>query len=99
MTALRGRVSVPKSETELYNERMQQSQRRIESMVEYKAKNHSVLQSELAELATRWKDMRFMRLYDLLWKREWLEEALSAVLSNKGSVTAGVDKMTIEKSP
>lgn len=63
-------------------------------MVEYKAKDHSVLQSELAELATRWKDMRFMRLYDLLWKREWLETALDAVLKNEGAVTPGVDGMT-----
>jgi RNA-directed DNA polymerase len=67
----------------------------LREMVEYKAKDHSVLQSELAELATRWKDMRFMRLYDLLWKREWLETALDAVLSNKGSVTAGVDGISL----
>ncbi len=63
-------------------------------MVEYKAKDHSVLQSELAELATRWPDMRFMRLYDLLWEREWLEAALDAVLDNEGSKTAGVDGIT-----
>ncbi|MDG6906824.1 MAG: HNH endonuclease [Nitrososphaerota archaeon] len=64
-------------------------------MVEYKAKDHSVLQSELAELATRWPDMRFMRLYDLLWEREWLEAALDAVLDNKGSITAGVDEVSL----
>src|SRR5487761_693126 len=97
MTDLWGRTPVPKSgnRTVCTNEQMQASQKEnLRGMVEYKAKDHSILQSELAELATRWKDMRFTRLYDLLWEREWLEVALEAVLDNEGSKTAGVDGIT-----
>ena len=54
------------------------------------------IQSRLALHANYVKAHRFHNLYDLLCRREWLEEALSAVLSNKGSVTAGVDEMTIK---
>ena len=54
------------------------------------------IQSRLAIHANYVKAHRFHNLYDLLCRREWLEEALSAVLSNKGSVTAGVDEMTIK---
>ena len=75
-------------------EQMQSITKEVIGMVEYKAKDHSVLQSELAELATRWPDMRFMRLHDLLWEREWLETALDAVLDNEGSKTAGVDEVS-----
>jgi group II intron reverse transcriptase/maturase len=96
MTDLWGREPVLKFGNRTVRQTEANITKEVIGMVEYKAKDHSVLQSEIAELATRWKDMRFMRLYDLLWKREWLEEALSAVLSNKGSVTAGVDGKTKE---
>jgi len=54
------------------------------------------IQSRLALHANYVKAHRFHNLYDLLCRREWLEEALSAVLSNKGSITAGVDGETIK---
>jgi len=54
------------------------------------------IQSRLAIHANYVKAYRFHNLYDLLCRREWLEEALDAVLSNKGSITAGVDEMTVK---
>jgi RNA-directed DNA polymerase len=51
-------------------------------------------QSRLANYASRVKEHRFHALYDLLCRREWLEEALNAVLDNNGSITAGVDGVT-----
>ena len=52
------------------------------------------IQSRLSIHANYVKAYRFHNLYDLLCRREWLDEALDAVLSNKGSVTAGVDGKT-----
>ena len=52
------------------------------------------IQSRVANYATNVKAHRFHNLYVLLCRREWLEEALDAVLSNKGSVTTGVDGKT-----
>ena len=49
------------------------------------------IQSRLAIHANYVKDHVFHDLYDLLCRREWLEEALDAVLDNEGSKTAGVD--------
>ena len=49
------------------------------------------LQSGLATSATMRRRKRFRRLYPLLWRQEWLEQALKAVLDNKGSETPGVD--------
>ena len=49
------------------------------------------IQSGLAIAATRRKDKQFHNLYPLLWKREWLNQALKAVLDNSGSKTSGVD--------
>ena len=49
------------------------------------------LQSGLATTATMRRRKRFRRLYPLLWRREWLEQALKAVLDNKGSETPGID--------
>ena len=49
------------------------------------------LQSGLATTATMRRRKRFRRLYPLLWRQEWLEQALKAVLDNKGSETPGVD--------
>jgi group II intron reverse transcriptase/maturase len=49
------------------------------------------IQSGLAITATRRKDKQFHNLYPLLWRREWLNQALKAVLDNSGSKTSGVD--------
>ena len=49
------------------------------------------LQSGLAASATMRRRKRFRRLYPLLWRQEWLEQALKAVLDNKGSETPGID--------
>ena len=49
------------------------------------------IQSGLAIAATRRKDKQFHNLHPLLWRREWLEQALKAVLDNTGSKTSGVD--------
>ena len=49
------------------------------------------IQSGLAIAATRQKDKQFHNLYPLLWRREWLNTALKAVLDNSGSKTSGVD--------
>ena len=51
------------------------------------------IQSGLAIAATRRKDKQFHNLYPLLWRREWLNQALEAVLDNAGSKTSGVDGM------
>ena len=51
------------------------------------------IQSGLAIAATRRKDKQFHNLYPLLWRREWLNRALKAVLDNTGSRTSGVDGM------
>ena len=51
------------------------------------------IQSGLAIAATRRKDKQFHNLYPLLWKREWLNSALKAVLDNIGAKTSGVDGM------
>lgn len=50
-----------------------------------------VLQSGLAAKAVLRKAHRFKRLFPLIWRREWLEAALTAVLDNSGSETPGVD--------
>jgi len=49
------------------------------------------IQSGLAKAATRRKDKQFHNLYSLLWRREWLQTALEAVLDNAGAKTSGVD--------
>ena len=49
------------------------------------------IQSGLAITATRRKDKQFHNLYPLLWRREWLNQALKAVLDNAGAKTSGVD--------
>jgi RNA-directed DNA polymerase len=49
------------------------------------------IQSGLAISATRRKDKQFHNLYSILWKREWLNQALEAVLDNAGAKTSGVD--------
>jgi len=49
------------------------------------------LQSGLATTATMRRRKRFGRLYPLLWRREWLEQALKAVRDNKGAETPGID--------
>ena len=49
------------------------------------------IQSGLAIAATRSKDKRFHNLHSLLWRREWLQTALEAVLDNAGAKTSGVD--------
>ena len=51
------------------------------------------IQSGLAIAAMRRKDKQFHNLYSLLWRREWLNQALKAVLDNTGSKTSGVDGM------
>ena len=51
------------------------------------------IQSGLAIAATRRKDKQFHNLYPLLWRREWLNQALKAVLDNTGAKTSGVDGM------
>jgi group II intron reverse transcriptase/maturase len=51
------------------------------------------LQSGLARKAVLRKGWKFDNLYPLLWRREWLEQALDAVLDNTGSETPGVDSM------
>ncbi len=53
------------------------------------------IQSRLANYANSVKEHRFHALYDLLCRREWLEEALDAVLDNSGSKTAGVDGINL----
>src|SRR5208283_6075161 len=49
------------------------------------------IQSGLAIAATRRKDKQFHNLHSLLWRREWLQTALEAVLDNAGAKTSGVD--------
>lgn len=53
------------------------------------------IQSRLAIHANYVKDYVFHNLYDLLCRRQWLEEALNAVLDNAGSKTAGVDEINL----
>src|SRR5712691_7088033 len=48
-------------------------------------------QQGLARKAQADKSHQFEDLYHLLWKREWIEEALRHVLNNDGAGTAGVD--------
>jgi len=49
------------------------------------------IQSGLAITATRRPNKKFHNLHPLLWKREWLNSALKAVLDNTGAKTSGVD--------
>src|SRR5437016_5694982 len=51
------------------------------------------IQSGLAIAATRRPNKQFHNLYPLLWRREWLNSALDAVLDNAGAKTSGVDGM------
>ncbi len=51
------------------------------------------IQSGLSIAATRQPNKRFYDLHSLLWKREWLNSALEAVLDNSGAKTSGVDGM------
>ncbi|MGP8057892.1 MAG: group II intron reverse transcriptase/maturase [Nitrososphaerales archaeon] len=51
------------------------------------------IQSGLAITATRRPNKRFHNLHPLLWRREWLNSALEAVLDNTGAKTSGVDGM------
>jgi RNA-directed DNA polymerase len=51
------------------------------------------IQSGLSIAATRRRNKRFYNLHPLLWKREWLNSALEAVLDNTGAKTSGVDEM------
>ncbi len=74
----------------LYNKTDEQS-----SVVPRKREGRAVLaiQSGLARIATLRKHKRFYNLHPLLWKREWLNSALDAVLDNTGAKTSGVDGM------
>jgi group II intron reverse transcriptase/maturase len=49
------------------------------------------IQSGLARIATLRPSKQFYNLHSLLWKREWLNSALEAVLDNTGAKTSGVD--------
>ena len=49
------------------------------------------IQSGLAIAATRRPKKQFHNLHSLLWRREWLNSALEAVLDNTGAKTSGVD--------
>jgi RNA-directed DNA polymerase len=49
------------------------------------------IQSGLSIAATRRRNKQFHNLFSLLWKREWLTQALEAVLDNAGAKTSGVD--------
>ena len=49
------------------------------------------IQSGLAITATRRPNKQFYNLHPLLWRREWLNSALKAVLDNTGAKTSGVD--------
>jgi hypothetical protein len=49
------------------------------------------IQSGLAISATRRANRQFHNLHSLLWRREWLNAALEAVLDNSGAKTSGVD--------
>jgi group II intron reverse transcriptase/maturase len=51
------------------------------------------IQSGLARSATRRPNKQFHNLHSLLWRREWLNAALEAVLDNSGAKTSGVDGM------
>jgi len=49
------------------------------------------IQSGLARIATLRPSKQFYNLHSLLWRREWLNSALEAVLDNTGAKTSGVD--------
>src|SRR5215467_2597231 len=48
-------------------------------------------QQGLARKAQTQRSHRFEDLYFLLYKREWIAEALDHVLSNSGALTPGID--------
>ncbi len=54
-------------------------------------------QTRLAGKAVHQPEHRFCDLYSLLCSRAWIEAALSQVLSNRGSRTAGVDGVTVQR--
>jgi RNA-directed DNA polymerase len=71
-------------------------QRRSENMGErISSKAVFSFQCRLAIHADHVKDHVFHNLYSLLCRREWLEEALNAVLDNAGSKTTGVDEVNL----
>jgi RNA-directed DNA polymerase len=52
------------------------------------------LQAMLYAKASNEPEIRFKRLYKYLTRREWIEVAVTDVLRNRGSRTAGVDRKT-----
>ena len=59
--------------------------------------NIARIQTSFARKAVHQPEHRFCDLYSLLCSRAWIEEALSCVLSNQGSRTAGVDGVTVRR--
>jgi group II intron reverse transcriptase/maturase len=57
--------------------------------------NIARIQTSFARKAVHQPEHRFCDLYSLICSRAWIEEALSRVLSNQGSRTAGVDGVTV----
>lgn len=54
------------------------------------------IQRYFARKAQAQPSYRFRDLYSLVWKRSFLEPALSRVLANRGSRSAGVDGITVK---
>jgi RNA-directed DNA polymerase len=54
------------------------------------------LQRKLSQWATQDKERKFFDLYKLMMKEEWLRAAHAHVRQNRGSVTAGMDGMTMK---
>jgi RNA-directed DNA polymerase len=59
--------------------------------------NIARIQTSFARKAVHQPEHRFCDLYSLLWSRPWIEEALTRVLANQGSRTAGVDGVTVRR--
>jgi len=55
------------------------------------------IQTSFARKAVHQPEHRFCDLYSLLCSRAWIEAALGQVLSNRGSRTAGVDGVTVQR--
>jgi RNA-directed DNA polymerase len=54
----------------------------------------SLTQHSFALKAKHNPEHRFKNLYHLICRQDWIEHALSAVLSNEGARTAGIDRVT-----
>ena len=54
----------------------------------------SLTQHSFSLKAKHHPEHRFGALYHLIFRQEWIEYALSAVLANEGARTAGVDGVT-----